>query len=250
MALVKGYLFRRVPSSVIPGHWTEVFEAGDGPTILFVHGATGSPHNFQFQFDSLSDDYRCVAVALRGHGGSPWPGPSHIDEFYQDLEDVVATLPPRFAVLGHSFGGYLAARLAANHPERVVALGLLNTAGNIPKGVFFRLLRFFSPKTSWAARLFPRMMTQNDQASQNLAKKTLDDWDCWEAYPRIQIPSLVVLGRLDPLIPARLVRQTADLLPEAQLQTSLGGHFTMLERPEVVTEWIRELLRRAEDFET
>lgn len=245
---MKNWLFRKVPSSCTPGHWLEVIETGKGPTVFFVHGASGSPHNFRHQLKALSSDYRCVAMALRGHGASPWPGHSNIDDFYQDVEDVMGTLPHRFALIGHSFGGYLAARLAVTHPSRVAVLALLNTAGHIPRGVTYRLLQLFSPRAGWANRLLPQLVTSDATVSRNLVNHTLKQWDCWDAYPGIKIPTLLVLGQLDPLIPARLVRRAADLLPQAQLETSVGGHITMLERPAQVTAWLRELLERAPAF--
>lgn len=245
---MKNWLFRKVPSSQVPGHWLEVIETGQGPTVFFVHGASGAPHNFRHQLKALSVNYRCVAMALRGHGASPWPGHSNIDDYYGDVEDVMETLPHRFALIGHSFGGYLSARLAVTHPDRVVVLGLLNTAGHIPRGVSYRLLQLFSPRAGIANRLLPELVTSNAVVSRNLVNHTLKQWDCWEAYPQIKIPTLVVAGQLDPLIPARLVRQTADLLPQAELQTSLGGHVTMLETPGRVTAWLQELLEKAPGF--
>jgi long-chain acyl-CoA synthetase len=242
---LKNWLFRKVPSSVTPGHWLEVIETGSGPTVFFVHGASGSPHNFRQQLKSLSADYRCVAMALRGHGASTWPGHSDIDDYYQDVEDVMGTLPPRFALVAHSFGGYLGARIAVTHPDRVVVLGLLNTAGHIPRGVTYRLLQLFCPRAGIANTILPNQVTSDAVVSRNLVNHTLKQWDCWDAYPAIKIPTLVVLGELDPLIPARLTRKAADLLPDTELETSVGGHVTMWERPAKVNRWLRRLLEKA-----
>ena len=236
---------RNYTVSVGKDHWLNVVEAGQGPTVLLVHGGAGSWANFTHQVRDLSRTHRIVAPDLRGHGSSPWPGPSDADDFYRDLVALVSglDLPPRFALVGHSFGGYLSTRFAADHPERVSRLALLNTSGDLPRGLTYRFLETFSGGADLMREKFPWMVNTGSAVATCLMRRTLKQWDCWDLYPRIQAPTLVVLGTFDPLIPLRRGREMARRIPGARLEIlPVGGHVSMAESPEQVTAWLRQLL--------
>lgn len=193
----------------------------------------------------LADGFRVVAYDQRSHGRSPWPGPSTVEDFYQDFLEITHNLPARFSVVAHSFGGCLAARFAAQHPERVERLALLNTAGHLPEGLAYRFLQDFSGCADPIHQLFPQVIGTGSRVSRYLTRTTLRGWNCWSCYPRIQAPTLLVLGRHDPLIPLDLGLQVAEHVPCCHLQVlSPGGHVAMWERPDIVNQWLRGLLSR------
>lgn len=236
--------------SVGPGkdQWLQIVESGEGPPILLVHGGAGSFANWNHQIRALSRTHRVFAPDLRGHGSSPWPGDSTVEDFYRDLVGLVEALdlPPTFALAGHSFGGYLAARFAAEFPNRVACLALLNTAGELPQGLTYRFLETFSGGASLVRQYYPWMVNTGSEVATCLMRRTLKQWDCWEHYERIQAPTLVVLGAFDPLIPLRLGREMARRLPQARLEVlPSGGHVSMVEQPDLVTGWLRELMDSA-----
>ncbi|MBI3928798.1 MAG: alpha/beta hydrolase [Armatimonadetes bacterium] len=231
-----------------PGHWLHVTEAGpaDGERlpVLLVHGGCGSWQNWRAQLEFLGRNHRVLAPDLRGHGGSPWPGPSTVDEFYTDLQDLVRSeLPERFAVIAHSFGGYLATRLAVDYPKRVQALALVNTAGHIPRGLAYRLLELFSDGASLMRQLRPSVISTESRVAKSILQKTLPGWDCWELYARLSVPTLVAVGGLDPLIPLELGRRTANAIARSRLEVvPAGGHVLMWQQPERLNGWLEELL--------
>ena len=111
------------------------------PLVLAVHGITGTHHEFATFARHLGPRVRLVAPDLRGRGASAEIGPPHgIDAHVADLcavLDAVAATASAGAgpgapaiVLGHSMGAFIAARLAAAHPDRVASVVLVD--GGVP----------------------------------------------------------------------------------------------------------------------
>ena len=229
-----------------PGHFLKWVEAGSGPTIFFVHGCSGSWTNFNPQLKELSRDHHVVALDMRGHGSSPWPGASCIEDFYSDLEEFAETcLPASFTLVLHSFGGCVGTLLAARLADRVAAVAFLNTAGSIPKGFTYRFLQLFSRRAHLLSENLPFLVSTNGEVSQHMLYHTLKKWDVWDHFPRIAVPTLVVLGGLDPLIPVTSGIRMARLLPDHELKVfPMGGHISMWEQPARVNEMLRDLTAR------
>jgi lipase len=105
-----------------------VYEWGDpsAPVFVCLHGVTSHGGRFASLAERLSTRYRVIAPDLRGHGYSGYAPPWSIDT---NLEDLRETIDAKRAVwLGHSYGGRLAAELAAREPERVDRIILLDPA--------------------------------------------------------------------------------------------------------------------------
>ena len=102
-----------------------VFEHGDGPPLLLVHGFGGAAWNFT-EMAPLLAGRRLIVPDLPGHGGSePLPAPS-ISGF---ADALVPLLDEPAAVFGHSLGGVVALRLAERWPALVRSLVLAAPAG-------------------------------------------------------------------------------------------------------------------------
>jgi len=101
---------------------------GQSPCVLAVHGITATSFAWLAVAAALADDVSLIAVDLRGRGDSrALPGPFGLDAHVEDLVAVLdATSLQRPVVLGHSMGSYVAARLAARHPDRVSRLVLVD----------------------------------------------------------------------------------------------------------------------------
>jgi lipase len=113
-----------------------VHEWGDpgAPPVVCLHGVTSYGGRFHLLADRL-DRYHVVAPDLRGHGRSDWEPPWDLDTH---LADVLETAPAGPAVwIGHSFGGRLAAEIAARQPGRVDRLVLLDPALQVLPHVAF-----------------------------------------------------------------------------------------------------------------
>lgn len=234
---------RHFHSQKHPGHWLELVEDGDPtrPLIFMVHGAVGSWRNFRYQMEHFRGDHHVVGLDLRGHGQSPWIKDSKLEHFYSDLEEVFldVTQNRRAVVLAHSFGGCLATQLAARHPERLGGLALLNTAGNIPRNLSYQLLQLFTPLADFVAKP-ENPITAGSDVCNTLLRGVLREWDCWPLYPQLQVPTLVLLGQMDPLIPLKLGKKTAAAIPGAQLCIVPGGHVSMWEMPQRINQALRD----------
>ena len=242
------WLFTRLPVESPPGHWLHVLEAGlpDAPTLLLLHGAAGSWHNFRLQIEWLQHGYRIISLDLRGHGLSPWPGTSHIEDFVQDVLGVIdARIPGPFAMIGHSFGGCLATLVADRMGARARGLTQLNTAGEIPRGPLFRFLKLFARFSHWVAQIEPYWISCHGRVAHDLLWDTLPAWNTWGLYPKIQVPTMVVAGKRDSLIPWRSSQRMAELIPGATSHLiEDGAHVCMWEHPEILRTQLEAWLSR------
>jgi pimeloyl-ACP methyl ester carboxylesterase len=91
--------------------------------VLLLHSLAAHSHWWDWVAPPLAERHHVVAVDFRGHGGSAWADSYRFDDYVADVVaslDVLGWRAP--LVIGHSMGGYVAALLAARHPERVGAL--------------------------------------------------------------------------------------------------------------------------------
>jgi proline iminopeptidase len=108
-------------------------ELGAGAPIVVLHGGPEFDHEYlRPELDRLAESFRLVYYDQRGRGRSADGGRPEDVTLASEIEDVDAvrrrTGHDRVAVLGHSWGGLLAAEYAVRHPERVSHLILLDTA--------------------------------------------------------------------------------------------------------------------------
>lgn len=106
-----------------------------GPAVIFVHGLPLDNHSsfYMTLAPEVSKHARVVLYDLRGHGRSEQPPTGYTgDDMADDLAALLETLgETQVIVVGHSFGGYVALRFAANHPDRVHGLVLLDGQSGI-----------------------------------------------------------------------------------------------------------------------
>lgn len=232
-----GTSFHRRRFKAPGGHWLSVLEGGppEAPAVLLVHGVAGSTANWTYQLAHLATTYRVVVPEMRGHGLTPWPGPSRLADFYEDVEALLIQLDRPTVVVGHSFGGCIATMLAHQQPGRVAGLALINTGGNIPRGFFYRLLWLLCKRADWFRSHYPWMISTSNHVSSFLLSHTLHEWDSWPLYKDLRMPVLVLLGALDVLIPARFGPRLARLMPHSRVRViPWAGHVLMVERPKLV----------------
>ncbi|MBW1846267.1 MAG: alpha/beta hydrolase [Deltaproteobacteria bacterium] len=116
-------------------------KSGQGKTIVFLHGYTGSGKDWTRQISTLSGRHTTIAVDHRGHGRSEAPSLESdysIDISANDIYNILNILEiSKCCLVGHSMGGFMSLQFALEHPERVSALILVDTSsGNwdVPPG--------------------------------------------------------------------------------------------------------------------
>jgi 2-hydroxy-6-oxonona-2,4-dienedioate hydrolase len=112
---------------------TRSLRAGEGEHVIFLHGTTGHLEAFVRNIASHSERFRCHAIDMLGHGYTdkpdyPYRIPRYVDHLlaYMDAEGM-----ERAHLVGESLGGWVAGRLAADHPDRVARLTLVAPGGTV-----------------------------------------------------------------------------------------------------------------------
>jgi len=246
---------------------------GAGGTLLYLHGlcdihAVWPGDEWTGFLSRLAARFDVVAPALPGYNSST--GLEELDDvedYVYHLGDVcdAAGLDEPVAVIGHSLGGWFAAELALRRPDLVARLVLLDPLGVHVRGVeippFFgavaprgiggageaRSLLFAEPDGPVATGALPDTMTTDRQLLwfAGLAGAARLGWKAphfqsrklTERLGRVRVPTQVVRGQHDRLVPAEAGRTWADSVPGASLVEILGsGHCLPLERPDVAAE--------------
>ena len=196
----------------------DVWVAGEGPPVVIVHGwgLSGRPYRDVLRAVAARG-YRAVAPSLSVMD-PPWS--------LQGLAEVTSTvlssmdaLPATF--VGHSFGGAISLQLAADLPELVTRLLLVNALGVSPGRR--ALVRTVVPGRHWrigmrratAAALISSVTSDNGWASLSGAARWVLSSTLEPEMERIHaagIPAAVLWAEADALLPMRIGERAAELL--------------------------------------
>jgi pimeloyl-ACP methyl ester carboxylesterase len=108
--------------------------AGNGPTIILMHGLTANAYAFEGLIAAgLSPRFRVISIDLRGRGLSDKPSRGYnIPNHAKDIIGLLDHLGLERAIIGgHSFGGLLSVYLARHYPERISNVILLDAAAQM-----------------------------------------------------------------------------------------------------------------------
>jgi pimeloyl-ACP methyl ester carboxylesterase len=137
-------------------------ERGSGVPVVLLHATLHDHRDFDLVAGPMAARYRTIAVDWPGHGQSDPPVLGRpVDAFRcaAVLADVVESLDLAPAVLiGNSVGGFAAARLALDQPDRVAGLILVNTAGFTAQNAASRLSSRLLGSPRVSRRLLPRLV--------------------------------------------------------------------------------------------
>ncbi len=241
-------------------------EAGTGPAVVLLHGFPLDRSIWEQQIAALSGRYRVILPDLPGHGGS---APVEGITIAGMASEVVALLDHlqvgRAAVAGHSMGGYVALAMVKHAPERLSGLGLIASqagadteqgkAGRFalaervgregPEPVVETLLpKLFASESDPAREQVARLIRQNPPEGIQAALYAMAGReDLQPLLPVLGLPTLVLLGEQDRLIPPDRSKSMAAQIPHAILVKVAGaGHMPMLEQPDQVSYGLLEWL--------
>ena len=104
----------------------EIFGDEQLPTLIFLHGFTGSTVTWREVIELIGDEYRVICVDLTGHGKTTVPNDPvrySMEQQILDLEELVKTLDlDKFTLIGYSMGGRVALAYTSTYPERITTL--------------------------------------------------------------------------------------------------------------------------------
>jgi proline iminopeptidase len=237
------------------------------PTVVLVHGGPGTYDHSYFKpdFGRLAEHAQVVYLDLRGHGRSDW-GDANAWSFETCADDIRmfcdAVGIARPIVLGHSMGGPIVLLYGARHPGHAAGLvvqsgfsrwdtsrmveGFRRVAGDEVAEIAGRSYAGESVGEEEWARIFsafgPHLPDKERKAHtpQNLELNSrgmdlIRQLDIVDQLSRVDAPTLVCVGDLDPVTPVAAAEETVAALPEgiAQLEILDGaGHFSWMDIPE------------------
>ncbi len=245
-------------------------EQGEGDPLLLIIGLGWASDMWHRTTPELSRRYRTILFDNRGIGRSDFPpGPYSISAMADDAAAVLEAASLESAhVFGHSMGGMIAQELALRHPRRVrsLILGSTNCGGRhivraAPEVFSVLLERVTNPVDAfWALAPYiydsstPRENIQEDLEVKIRAFPTRESYLAqlqaimsWESFGRlnsIRVPTLVIHGETDQLIPAKNADILAREIPGAKLvRLARASHVFMTDRPQEATEAILSFLQ-------
>lgn len=243
---------------------------GNGPPLVFVHGAAFDSRMWQPQLAALADEFTVVAWDEAGAGrSSNVPSDFGLADYAGCLAALIDALDLGPAhVAGLSWGGTVALELYRHRPELVATLVLADTyagwKGSLPEdevrkrvegvrrmlaapaGEFDPTLPglFTGAPPAEFVGLLEEMAADVRPASMGTALLVMAEVDQRDLLPRIGVPVLLIWGELDARSPLSVARQFEDAVPDATLEVIAGaGHMSNLEQAESFNVAVREFCR-------
>jgi pimeloyl-ACP methyl ester carboxylesterase len=237
------------------GFTVRYYSAGDGPAVLYLHGAGGPV--MTFALDALSERFRVIVLELPGWGQQP-NDVADFDGLAAQVADVARALGlDRFHLMGTSFGGACALHFVAQFPERVESLVLEAPAkfresspdpSTLAPEAFVKAFRshpervphMSPPDPEFMARVWPTVdRLMGDGSDDGLAARLAE----------VPTRTLILFGRDDGLINpinGRTVRRT---MRNSSLQYVYdAAHDIQSDRPEAFADVVGDFLDRGMKF--
>jgi 2-hydroxymuconate-semialdehyde hydrolase len=256
-------------------------DAGDGPTVLLLHGLGHSTHGWRKVIAPLAvAGYRVLAVDLPGFGYSDKPGGYSLEKYvdfvrgWLDLHDI-----DRAAIVGNSMGGAVAAAVAGLAPERTAALVLVDPGGfgrEVTWALRFASLRLVRSAlnhrlTPWKVRralrfvYADRSLIDDEEVDRiieisqlpgaraaflEIAHKAIGlnglrpGLGLGDIPPEITAPALILWGREDRIIPVSHAERAHQAVAGSELVIfEKCGHCPQLEVPQLFSQTVVDFLR-------
>ncbi len=250
----------------------------DQITLLLIHGFPLDSAMWEMQMQELPDVARIVAPDLRGHGRSDAvPGPYSMKLFSDDIAGLLdyLNIDGPVVVGGLSMGGYIALDFYRRYPERVAGLILAATraGADSEEGKAARDAAIATARAEGTAPIvagmLPKLMApasyEDDEivefvteimegASQEGVIGALaamrDRPDSTPTLAEIDVPTLIVHGAEDKIIPLSEAQAMADAIPDAHLVVVPdAGHLPNLEQPDIFNDAVVDFLESLEEHD-
>lgn len=264
----------------LPGAEVNYVELGEGPPILFVHGLSGCWQNWLENLPYFGRSHRAIALDLPGFGDSPQPSwkidiPAYGRLLHDFCEKLRIDRSP--ALIGNSMGGFIASEAVIEQPGRFERLVLVSAAGvtyararSEPAAMLGRLAQMTGPVLArfnrlglvrprarniafrglfrYPDRLRPELLWEQVEPALRSpgtadALRALFGYDVRDRLPEIEIPTLLVWGFNDRIVPVQAALSYRRRIPGSRLEIfERTGHLPQLERPARFNALVDEFL--------
>ncbi|TDB91612.1 alpha/beta fold hydrolase [Actinomadura sp. KC216] len=263
--------------------WTlRYYEAGEGHPVVLLHGsgpgATGWS-NFSGNIEALAEHFHVYAVDMPGWGGSDATTVDRLDHVEAAIQFLDALGIEKAAFVGNSMGGQTSMRLATEHPDRITHLVTMGppvgrlpslfAAGDGPsEGLKILIETYRDPSPENMRHLVEIMCFDKARfATPDLCKARSDAalarpehlrnyvdglpkgaplpiWVKPELLPDIKVPTLLIHGRDDRVVPFESSLYLLATIPDSRLVLlNRCGHWAMIEHADefnrLVTDFVR-----------
>jgi pimeloyl-ACP methyl ester carboxylesterase len=248
----------------VNGHTIVVNMAGQGEPVVLWHGA-GTFTGWDW-IKPLADGYRLIAPVHPGYGESD------DDQQITSIQDYVMTYLDlfdqlgldTFNLVGHSLGGWMAATFATQHARRLRKLVLVSPAGlRVPEAPTVDLFRVLPeellPMLVADMRFFEGKLPNQptiDMIVNQFREMTSTARVAWERnydpklpryLHRITVPTLLLWGEQDRLVPVQQAAVWAKSLPNSQIRTVPNVGHLVLEESQDGMRIVKEFLAEGQD---
>ncbi|HET6507604.1 MAG TPA: alpha/beta fold hydrolase [Baekduia sp.] len=237
-----------------------VIDEGEGQVLLFLHGLGACHRIWEAQLDAFRDDFRCVAPDLRNSGRTDVvPGPVSVEQLADDVARLCERIGvDRAVVVGQSMGGMVAQALAVHHPRLVDVLVFVGSGvdgrhgpgpskelapvedvarrdgiGALPAlvrdGLYPASFQAAHPERIWH---FERDLMAFDLEGLLALLHRRVETDYSTELRTVKVPTLILAGRHDQVLPPEESQYLQQLMPHAELLVwEECGHQPFVEDP-------------------
>lgn len=218
-----------------------------GLPIVLIHGLSGSAHWWDKNLKTLSQSHRVYILELAGYGRA---GRQKVLGVRQTAELIGAWLEAsqlnQVTLIGHSMGGHISTYVAAQQPTRISHLILVCASGLLNSSLSRTLAYLPQAALSTRKTFLPQIMFDAARAGlPNLFSSTsnlLAD-NVQDILPQIKIPTLVIWGKRDPLVPLALGELLSQSITGAKLVVfPRAGHIPMVDEPKQFNKEVLDFL--------
>jgi 3-oxoadipate enol-lactonase len=247
---------------------------GEGPAVLFLHGAGSNGATWWQQLPAFCARHTCITMDIRCFGRSVAP----VQEFALNnfVADAIAVLDreevKRASLVGQSLGGFVGLKLSLDHPDRVAAFVACDSSLGINHPVLLDIFakrqitqravnveqrslgRWFLENHPEKAQLYAQINHFNPSAhsipsaewGEALAALLQPDKLLpVHALSRLACPTLLLVGSEDPIVPVAVMRELAELVEGSELAViDDAGHSAYFEKPQEVNRHLLDFIAR------
>ena len=253
-------------------------ERGSGESLVLIGGISSTAEVWHYQVEPLAERYRVITPDNRGSGRTRVAiddGVRHPERFAGDVLALLDGLEiERVHLVGASMGGVIVQEFALRHPERLATLTIAcsspggthavqasaevvqkmmaGSAADAPKEVRRGALEVVvHPDTPSLRReafaFYARSKEEHPHPAEEIARRAVGiaGFDAWERLPALALPTLVLTGSHDVLVPPENSRRLAARIPGAELAViEEAGHIFFAEQPEATNRLLLDFLGR------
>jgi pimeloyl-ACP methyl ester carboxylesterase len=268
---------------LIDDHRVHVEVAGSGEPLVMIHGFGGSTYSWRQVMPMLAQDYRVIALDLRGFGFTERPADLELYTRDAQVHLILRVLDEleidRAHLMAHSYGGGLAMTLAVRHPDRVRSLVLADSTAPdyalqrrkvvaaLPP-VTWLFTRIYALRPPTVRRVLERAWYDDQAVSPEVVDEYLERLRIEGAarayrglstplvheqekapitYEDLTVPVLVIWGEDDQLISVEAGRSATERMPRARFVALPDcGHSPMEEQPEAFLRAVEPFLAAPE----